>query len=400
MKLTNKAIRSFAYHGGWDVRWDDQVTGFGVRVYPPVKDSGQSKKAFVLSYRHQKRKRLMVLGRYGVMTVDEARRKASKHLVGLSEGKDPLEERRRATLGKTFGDLAVAYMERHARIHKRSWRDDERRLKQCVPAGWRRRRADSISRSEISALHAEVGKTAPYDANRLLSLLRLMFRLAEEWGFVEEGARNPAAGVKRFREHARHRWVTPEELPALAQAIDAEPNIYVRAAIWLLLLSGLRKNELLRGRREDVDWTRGVLRLRETKAGGEQFATLNAPALAILQAVPAVEGNPYLLPGAKVSHHLVNIDKPWRNIRRRAGIADVRLHDLRRTVGSWLSQSGVDLNLIKDALRHSDLSTTLVYSRLGQDPAREAMEAHGRRILEAAGRLGPRAVVDGGASEE
>ncbi len=106
------------------------------------------------------------------------------------------------------------------------------------------------------------------------------------------------------------------------------------------------------------------------------------------------------MPGAKKGHHLVNIDLHWYRIRKAAGIEDVRLHDLRRTVGSWMTQDGVDLNKIKDALRHADISTTLVYARLGQDAAREPMEDHGRRILEAAGRRGPLAVVEGGAGKK
>ena len=132
-----------------------------------------------------------------------------------------------------------------------------------------------------------------------------------------------------------------------------------------------------------------------TKSGEEQSASLSAPALAIMQATPAIEGNPYLLPGGKKGHHIVNIGLPWSRIRRRAGIEDVRLHDLRRTVGSWMSQAGVDLNKIKDALRHSKITTTLIYAQLGEDAAREPMEAHGRRVLEAAGRRGPLVIVGG-----
>ena len=117
-----------------------------------------------------------------------------------------------------------------------------------------------------------------------------------------------------------------------------------------------------------------------------------------MQATPAMEGNPYLLPGAKKGHHL-SIDLPWQRIRTAAGLEDVRLHDLRRTVGSWMTQDHVDLNTIKDALRHADIATTMTYARLGQDAAREPMEDHGRRILEAAGRRGPLLVVEGGAGK-
>jgi len=380
MKLTNKAIKSFTYAGGWDVRWDDAVTGLGLRVYP------SGKKAFVLSYRAGGRKRLMALGPFGVLTVEQARDLARKHLVAVREGEDPLDQKRRQGQGETFGGLAEAYIERHAKVHKRSWLEDEERLRRHIPSSWQSRRADWITRADIAGLHAKIGADRPYEANRLLSLLHLMFRLGAQWGFLEEGAPNPAVGIKRFKEHKRKRWVRPGELPALAKEIDNEPNTYVRAALWLYLLTGLRKRELLQARWEDIDWDRTQLRLPETKSGEEQAIALSAPAIAILQATPKLPENPYILPGARKGRHLVNINKPWGRIRKAAGLDDVRLHDLRRSVGSWMSESGVDLNTIKDALRHSNIGTSLIYARLSADPARAALEAHGQRVMEIAGR--------------
>jgi integrase len=135
-----------------------------------------------------------------------------------------------------------------------------------------------------------------------------------------------------------------------------------------------------------VDWDQRLIKLSDTKSGEEQFATISAPAIVLLQAIPRQHMNPYILPGAKKGQHLVNISKPWGRVRKSAGAEDVRLHDLRRTVGSWMSQAKVDLNTIKEALRHASISTTLTYARLGADPAREAMEEHGKRVLAIAGK--------------
>ncbi len=101
------------------------------------------------------------------------------------------------------------------------------------------------------------------------------------------------------------------------------------------------------------------------------------------------EGNPYILPGKKEGRPLVNISKAWGRIRKAAKIEDVRIHDLRRTVGSWLSSDSVDLNQIKEALRHASISTTLTYARLGADPARKAMESHGKKVMKMAGNVRP-----------
>ena len=394
-KLTHRAIASFAYNGDGssrDVRWDASTPNFGLRIYPT------GRKSFVVSYRFQGRKRMAVLGDFGELTLTQARTRARKVFVQVGDGKDPLEEKRRAAQGKTFGDLIETYIERHAKVHKRTWEADQRRLRLHIPAAWKGRKASSITRDEIAEVHNRFGLRAPYEANRLLEVLRKMLKLAKIWGFIDEAAPNPAEGIQRFKEKKRKRWVHHDELPRLAEAIDTEPNVYVRAAIWLFLLTGVRRAELLEARWEHVDWDRGTLTLPETKSGEEQQVTLSAASLAILQSIPQLNGNPYILPGAKPGRHLVNIDKPWRRIRSAAEIEDVRLHDLRRTFGSWLSQAGVDLNLIKGALRHANISTTLIYARLGEDTARQAVEEHGQRILEAAGRRGPRGVAgDSGA---
>ena len=433
--LTKRTIDAFRYRGGWDVHWDDQVPGFGVRVYPT------GKKAFVLSYRSRGRKRLMVLGRFGAdLTLDQARTKARKERVRVGEGADPLEEKRTAGRGRTFGDLIDDFMERH--VQARNLKTEHairRRLERNLPAGWKRRNADAIEAWEFEDLHRKIGATRPYEANRLLEILRAMYRDAPRWKYLPPGAPNPLNGIEKFSEKKRQRWVTPEEVPALVHAIDEEPNVYVRAALWLYLLTGLRKSELLAARWSDIDWTRAQLRLPNTKSGGEQRAALSAPAVMILRATPRLAGNSYILPGATDGSHLVNISKPWLRVRARAtvrqwaegdspevirlierlrqhldrdptydecvaaarglrlelptGLVDVRLHDLRRTVGSWLTQAQVDLNTIREALRHASIATTLVYSRLGADPARAAIEDHGRRFMEIAGH--PR-LVEGG----
>ena len=435
-------IKGFRHRGGWDVRWYDGpggVTGFGVRVYPSGKNS------YVFSFRVKGQKHLMVLGGCAAMTLDQAKKRAKVASVQVDDGMDPSAERRKLAHGGTFADLEREYMENHAKRHKKTWQTDESRLVRHIPASWRLRVVETIGRRDISTLHRKIGETKPYEANRTLDLLRVMFTYARRNDFMPTNADNPAEGIQKFKEEKRKRFVREAELPYLAAAIDHESDIYVRALIWLYMLTGARKAELLTRRRTDVDWKTGQLRLEITKSGEEQYLTLSGPAMAILQSLPAQEKNPYLFCGKKSRQHLVNIDKPWRRVRDRAtvaywadqkddkalralvriiqknsatpsiaevrkaaakegielsaGMTDIRVHDLRRTAGSWMSQASVDLNVIKEGLRHANISTTLSYARLGQDPAREAFEEHGQRVMAAAERAGPLLVVDGGASD-
>lgn len=282
---------------------------------------------------------------------------------------------------------------------------------------------------------------AAYEANRTIEVLRKMFNLARIWEFTgfEDGTKqNPAEGIARNKEVKRKRFLRPEEWAALVGAIDAEANLMGRAVIWLLLLTGMRKSELVSAKWVWIDWNAAMIRLPDTKSGEEQIVPLSGAAMAILQAVPKTEGNPHIFAGEKKSQHLIGLDKIWYRVRDattlklwandpklavfikrltrelgrrpqiaeiqaaaeadgievRPGLLDFRLHDLRRSVGSWMAQAGTDLQVIRDGLRHANISTTLIYARLGADPARQAMEEHGRRVMERSGKAGPAEVVD------
>jgi integrase len=204
---------------------------------------------------------------------------------------------------------------------KKTWATDERRLELHTPAEWRGRKAKTITYEEVTALHAKIGAKTPYEVIRFIDLLRVMFRLARLWRMAPEGSGNPAAGVEKFKEHERKRWGRPAELAAIVKAIDWETNLYARGALWIYILSGGRKREVLDSKRANVDWERGQLRLPDTKAGEKQFLTLSAPALAILQALPVQdEKNPYIFQGSKKGRPLINVDKAWRRIRDRATV--------------------------------------------------------------------------------
>jgi integrase len=426
MALTKRDVDGLRYDPAGpatQIKYDgDELPGFGVRLFP----SGV--KSFVVWYRTETgRKRLQTLGKYGVLTLQQARDLARRTLMQAKTGADPMEDRRKARRGQTVRELADMYLERHAKKHKKSWKEDERRLNKWILSSLGTRKVEDVTRSDVARLHGRIGKNAPYEANRVLALIAVMFGKAQEWGLVEEGLSNPAARVQTFKERSRDRWVTPAELPALVEAIEAEPSPYTRAAFKLYLLTGLRRSELLGLKWSDVDLDRRELRLADTKAGRPHNVPLSAPALEILREVPRQLGNAHVFPGDKPGRPMVNINKSWRRVRTRLWLAMnpdlaaeiqrraeadverrskhasrrpsmvearvislaqreanpedlIRLHDLRRTVGSWLATSGASLTLIGKVLNHSNASTTQIYARLAEDAARTALEEHGDRI--------------------
>ncbi len=380
IKLTKSAVESVTYqsaNGGRCMLWDADVSGFGLRVYP------SGKKAFVVVYRSNGRQRFMTLGRYGPLTVEAARRLAFRRLAQVIEGHDPLADKQAAARALTVREMAALYIERHAKPRKKTWAADERRLQRLVLPKWGARPLATITRAEVADLHAEVGKTRHHEANRLVALLGKLYECAIAWGRLPDNHANPARRIPKYREKKRDRWVTPEEMPRLMQAIGNESNVYIRGALLLYLLTGLRRGELLGVRRDQIDWTRRELHLPDTKAGRPHTLPLSAPAMAILRGLPAEEGNPHLFPGRKPGQALVELKRAWERVRVLSGVPDVRIHDLRRTVGSWLAQAGHSLHLIGRVLNHSTPSTTAIYARFQQDTVRTALEDHGRRLMAA-----------------
>lgn len=364
-----------------DIRWDTQIRNFGVRIYP----SGQ--KTFVLFYRINGRQRLMKLGVYGIKTLDEARKDARQKLATVDRGTDPLAQRQDSSASVTVGALCLDYIERYAKPHKKSWFEDQRLINRYILPYWKGLKINQIRRPDMASLHHKIGKTSYYEANRVKSLLSKMWECAREWGLTPDDFANPARGITGFPEAKRTRYVTQAELPKLAASIDQEPNLYIRTLFWLYLLTGVRKSELLR-----AEWTHLIqstdgtwsLRISETKSGEPVNQPLSIEAFSILSSLPRVQGNPYIFVGHLHGRHLVGVHKNWHRIRERADVKDVRIHDLRHTVGSWLAQSGYGLYITGKVLNHSDQSTTQRYAHLEEKQARRALEHHSTEIMRVA----------------
>ncbi len=386
MKLTKNVINKLTYsqkNGKQDIYWDDNLPGFGVRVYP------SGKKSFVLKYRVTGRQHIKVVGRYGSLTLDQARDKAKKELVAIIDNKDPLEDKKKTRIGISFKEFCPIYIARHAKEYKRTWVADQRRINKYLIPAFGSLRLDAITRADVAKFYSDLVQKFPYEANRTIQQLSKMFERAKFWGYIKDEHFNATKGVKQFKEKKRDRWIKPDELPRLAQAINEEGNFYGSKALWLYLLLGVRRDELLKAKWEDIDWDRQELKLPETKAGHIHYVPLSAAALAIIQELPKQEDNPYILPGEKPGHHLVNIEKIWQRVRKKANVEDVRIHDLRRTLGSWLAQSGNSLHLIGRVLNHSSQSTTAIYARFAQDHVKQALEAHGNKLMSVAGEQAP-----------
>jgi len=368
VKLTKRLIDATdCPEKGERILRDTDLPGLTLRLTP-------RRKAFVIEKRHKGRLWKVTLGSYGQLTLDQAREFAQTKMLQILKGEDPSSEKKDVT----FGQFATLYLERHAYPRKKSVRNDVGMLNNHLHK-WHSRKLRTITRQEIATLHIQLGKVHPYQANRLLALIRRMFNLGKSWGLFD--AENPAVGVEPFAEMKRDRFVQPEELPRLLEVIQEEENVYIRTALLVCLLTGARKNEVLTMQWQDLNLKEATWRIPETKANRPHLLPLPPPLLKILQALPRHLDNPYVFPGRKGQGHVVNLSKPWKRIRQQAGLDDVRIHDLRRTLGSWLAAKGCSLTLIGKTLNHSNITTTKVYARLNLDPVRQALNENADQML-------------------
>ena len=285
--------------------------------------------------------------------------------------------------------LGKRFLENYVPVHcKPSTAEEYRRsVKLFIDPKIGKLRVPDVQRSDIAALHHEMRET-PYQANRTLGVLSKIFNLAELWELRPDGS-NPCRHVKRFKEKNRERFLSDEEYRRLGATLrdieaDSSETAAAIAAIRLLMLTGCRLSEIQKLRWEHVDLNAGELRLPDTKTGAK-VVHLGDPAIAVLRGIQRQDDNPWVIAGRKPGSHLTDLQHPWRRIRARAGLDDVRIHDLRHSFASGGLLVGEGLPMIGKLLGHTQVQTTARYAHLANDPVKSAANRIASRIAEMAG---------------
>jgi len=318
--------------------------------------------------------------------------------VTLEQAREALASRKGAVVRDEFqvaskGDLptVAAFFKNEylpwAKAHKRTWDDDEARFRCHIAPAFGDHRLDEVTRGEVERWQsALLDGHAPATVNRVFTLLRFLFNKAIAWGHLKA---SPCKGVKQLRENnERVRFLTEEELGRLLEAAGQTRNPWLRPLITVAVNTGLRRGELFNLRWADVDLERRILTLQETKDGTTARVPFNDEVLFTLTALPRVAGNPYVFPGNTASGRLDNVGTSWQTALREAGITDFRFHDLRHTFASHLVMAGVDMNTVRELMRHKTLNMTLRYSHLAPEHRQAALAKIGGMFARATGENG------------
>ena len=361
--------------------FDAAVPGFMVEV----RSTGG--KTFYLRYRDAHgRERQFKIGSAHILTVSQARRKARAVLAEAILGHDPQRQREELRSIPTLAEFIDESYMPYAKNVKRSWQTDDTILRIHILQKFGALHLDEISNQAIADLLSRMRDQgyASGTVNRVLILLRFVFNLARKWG-VPGATENPTAGLKTAPDVCRERFLAREEVQRLLTALDTDENRVAAFAIKLLLLTGARRNEITHAKWEHVNWDKRTLLVPRAKSGRPRSIHLNSAALDLLRAIERTDGNPFIFPSPVTGRPSPSLHFPWWRIRERAGLLDVRLHDLRHSFASFLVNQGVSLYVVQGLLGHTQARTTQRYAHLANDTLADAAEVVRDVILEPAG---------------
>jgi integrase len=399
-KLTKKSVDDANTLPKPYLLWDGELRGFGLLVLP----SGV--KTYILQYRNEaRRSRRLTIGRHGALTVGEA-------TVAVAKGNDPVASKQNYREAPTVSELLERYLSDHVIPHNAESTQKDIRVitdKKLRPS-LGNIKVNDLTRADVAKLHNAM-KNTPRRANYVLAVFSKALSLAELWGLRAQNS-NPCIGIKRYPENHRTRFLRQDELGRLLEAMNEAETIglpwnvegnsskhlakephqrtqlswQVIGALRLLLLTGARLSEITLLKWSDIDFVLLTIALPKFKGKKREPFPATDAALDILKSLPRVKGSALVFP--RNSDKAVPISKEvmesaWQRLRWRAQIEDVHIHDLRHTVGTYAAQAGVSGFIVRDLLRHANISTTGRYANFDANPVREVANIVGERILKA-----------------
>lgn len=312
----------------------------------------------------------VLLGPFPDLSVEQARKLALEISSAIAHGANPHEEKTKVKREQTFGELLDTYVEQHAKL-KCAAADEIAAVFRRYLSDWRKRKVYDIRKSDIRArlnqIATDHGQVA---ANHTLTYARAAINWCIEHEYTR--AENPWAGAQRFKTRARERFLRPEELASFFENVE-KLHQDARDYILISLFTGARRSNVLAMRWDEIDFDLGIWRIARTKSGDSQTLPLTPRVIDILTQRQTSARGTWVFPGKGTGTHLVEPKRAWHKLLELSGLKDLRLHDLRRTLGSYMAIGNQSLQVIGKALGHRSSTATQIYSRLTYDPVRQAL---------------------------
>ncbi len=353
--------------------WDSDIPGFGLRVL------SSGRKGYVVQYRAGRRSRRISLGPNTVLTCEQARNRAIAIVAAARNGEDPASERDAGRKAITVRELAERFDKEHIAIRVKASTAAEyrRNLRRFILPALGQLTVIGVTRPDVAKFHHDL-RRIPYQANRCLEVISKMLNLAEMWGLRPDGS-NPRKHIRKYPEEKRERFLSAAELKRVGDVLREMKDEGVELpsailAVRLLILTGCRLNEVMKLKWPHVDMADRVLRLPDSKTGAK-VVHLGQPAVELLREANRIAGNPWVIAGTIKDQPLSDLQPFWQRVRTRAGLKDVRIHDLRHTFASMAVTSGQGLPMIGKLLGHTQVQTTARYAHLAGEPVRMAADS-------------------------
>lgn len=325
------------------------------------------------------------IGRVGKIKLVAARAMAKDLKTKAEHDEDPALERQDKLKDMTLKQFyETQYVPRHsAAFKKQNSQRNERSVFYNNLGPFHNRKMISVSTDEIRRLHQKIREEkSPVTANRALALISHLYTKALEWGYPARHG-NPAIGVKLFKEKSRERFIQDHEFERFFTALKDEPHQLFKNYVLLSLFIGQRKSNILAMRWKDIDFTNGVVYFADTKNGESQHIPITKQALALLRGMKKGAKEEWVFPSEKsASGHFEEPKKLWNAFLERAGIEDLRLHDLRRTLATRMAVNNASPLILQKAMGHKTMKASLVYARMTTDPVRNEMQKATDKMLE------------------
>ncbi len=376
--FTNTRLRKLkpASNGKRSYYYDTDVKGLRLQITP----------AGTMSFQFQTwtpggvKPQTLTLGKYPALSIVGARRSATEHMAAVKGGIDVESQRQKVRDEDTLDTVFEVWLEQFAKPHKKSWKEDERRYALYLKKQFGKKPVSWLTTDRVRKWHKDItsmlkqrgsGNITPSTANRVLALLSTIYNQAVPH------IKNPCRGIKKFREESRDRFLQPDELKRFFDALYSDDSSQLlQDYVSISLFTGGRRSNILSMQWREISFERSLWTVPAGKSKNAQpmDIPLIEQAVEILHRRKLGTRSIFVFPGPGKTGHYSEPKRAWNSLLKRAGLVDVRLHDLRRTMGSWQIMTGATSTVVGKTLGHKSTEATSVYARLNLDPVRNSME--------------------------